>query len=281
MALADVAAPRFTIVTTCMGRLEHLRQSLPAMVEQGVDVVVVDYSSPDRCGDWVQEAFPQVRVVRVEGKTRFHAAHARNCGAAAAQTDWLLFLDADRVLAPSFADAVRPLMRRGTFHHPSPLTTRVGQLLVAAADFHRVGGYDEVIRDWGGEDTDLSRRLRLAALRHGGMPDVLMRRIEHGDELRVANYDVSQHQRSNTANLVYVNLKLDLIRLTGRGVSEQQRRALYGTVREAVFRVLDTGRPELLRAALPRRGIASLLALQPTLVYQLESRGDGSIRVRG
>jgi glycosyltransferase involved in cell wall biosynthesis len=279
--MADVASPRFSIITTCMGRLEHLRRSLPAMVEQGADVVVVDYSCPDRCGDWVQSAFPQVRVVRVEGKTRFHAAHARNCGAAAAQSDWLLFLDADRVLAPGFADAIGALMSPGTFHHPSPLTTRLGQLLVAATDFHGVGGYDEVIRDWGGEDTDLSRRLGLAGLSHVGMPDSLMGRIEHGDELRVANYDVAQHQRSNTANLVYVTLKLDLMRLTGRGLPEQQRRTLYDTVRDTVFRVLDTGRPESLRTGLPRRKITSLLALQQTLVYQLLPRGDGGIDVRG
>ncbi len=251
------------------------------MVDQGGDVVVVDYSCPDRCGDWVQEAFPQVRVVRVEGKTRFHAAHARNAGAAAARTGWILFLDADQVPKAGFAEALRALMVAGTFHHKRPLTHFVGQLLVSLADFERVGRYDEIIHDWGGEDTDLSYRLRLAGLRHVGVPTELIGAIEYSDELRVRHYDIKQHSRSNAANLVYVNLKLDLIRLTGRGVPEQQRRTLYDTVRNAVFRVLDTGRPELLRTALPRRGITSLLALQPTLVYQLESRGDGSIRVRG
>jgi hypothetical protein len=56
---------------------------------------------------------------------------------------------------------------------------------------------------------------------------------------------------------------------------------LYDTVRDTVFRVLDTGRPESLRTGLPRRKITSLLALQQTLVYQLLPRGDGGIDVRG
>ena len=43
------------IITTCMGRLAHLRQSLPSFTAQpDTSVVVVDYSCPERSGEWVE-----------------------------------------------------------------------------------------------------------------------------------------------------------------------------------------------------------------------------------
>ncbi len=41
------AKPKFSIITTCKGRLEHLKQTLPAMLAQkDSEVIVVDYSCP-------------------------------------------------------------------------------------------------------------------------------------------------------------------------------------------------------------------------------------------
>ena len=42
-------------VTTCMGRLAALRQTLGPMLDQaeGSRIVVVDYTCPDGAGDWV------------------------------------------------------------------------------------------------------------------------------------------------------------------------------------------------------------------------------------
>ena len=63
---------KFSIVTTCKGRLAHLKQSLPAMLAQdGAEVVVVDYCCPERAGDWVESAFPSVQVVRADGEEGF------------------------------------------------------------------------------------------------------------------------------------------------------------------------------------------------------------------
>ena len=73
-AAADSPAPVFSIVTTCKGRLEHLKQSLPRMAAQaGAEVIVVDYDCPDGAGAWVAENFPAVRVVRVADAPLFNA----------------------------------------------------------------------------------------------------------------------------------------------------------------------------------------------------------------
>jgi len=156
-----------TIVTACMGRLAYLRQSLGRMVAQpGCSCVVVDYSCPDGSGDWVAAHHPAVRVVRVPGQTRFSVPRARNAGLRAIETPWVCFCDADVVPESSFIDAVRPLLRPGSYYRPAPLddTGLYGTFIALRADLERVGGYDEVYQGWGDEDVDLYRALEFVGL---------------------------------------------------------------------------------------------------------------------
>src|SRR5438270_11931917 len=95
----------FAIITTCKGRLEHLKLSLPAMVSQACnEVIVVDYSCPQMTGEFVTANFPGVRVVSVEGEETFSNWKGRNAGAAAATSDGLVFIDADTILADGAID---------------------------------------------------------------------------------------------------------------------------------------------------------------------------------
>ena len=85
-----------TFVTTCRGRLRHLRETLPTFVRQpDAAVVVVDYSCPEACGDWVEANFPHVEVVRSPDSPRFELSRARNLGAARVRSPWICFIDAD------------------------------------------------------------------------------------------------------------------------------------------------------------------------------------------
>src|SRR5437762_7944 len=99
------------LITTCMGRLAHLQQSLGAAAAQsGCSCVLVDYSCPERCGDWAQQHHPTVKVVRVANQTQFSPSRARNAAMAAADAPWLCFFDADVILTPDFAARIRPLL---------------------------------------------------------------------------------------------------------------------------------------------------------------------------
>lgn len=86
---------KISIVTTCMGRLDHLKQTLPDMIHPDIETIVVDYSCPNQCGEWVNEKFPTVKVVKVEGEAQYDASKARNVGALAATSDWICMVDAD------------------------------------------------------------------------------------------------------------------------------------------------------------------------------------------
>lgn len=221
--------PRIAFVTTCMGRLAHLRQSLPGLAQQAdSECILVDYSCPERAGEWAEREWPAVRVVRVDGASRFNLARARNAGAAASVADWLCFIDADVRVEPDFTGEVARRLEPGVYYRPlppDPLTW--GTVIVARKDFERVGGYDEIMEGWGGEDDDLYARLQFAGCRAGGFPGRLLHGIAHGEAERVKHYAIKDRELNNRINALYMCIKSDLSRLAGRPVPVEIRRTLY------------------------------------------------------
>ena len=232
-------------ITTCKGRLEHLKQTLPRVVDQpGVSCVVVDYACPDNTTDWVTANFPQVTVVRVTGEAGFHLARARNLGAQAANTPWLAFFDADILWSPELAKTVIPQLRPGHFYRAQPVTLQTwGSVICHRQDFEAVGGYDEAFTGWGGEDDDLLARLSMLGRLPAGFPASLVREIPHDDDARVRFYDIKDRAVQHRINMLYMQVKLDLIRLTGGPVSLEIRRTLANEVQRVIRQAIDSGQP--------------------------------------
>jgi glycosyltransferase involved in cell wall biosynthesis len=157
--------PKYSIVTICKGRLHHLVRSLPAMLRQPLaEVVVVDYACPDGTADHLAANFPDARVVRVTDVVGFNASDARNRGARAATGDRFVFVDADVVLADSFIASVDRELGSDEFakfaEPTSPRDNSVqGTCVVQRRHFELVGGYDDVLTNYGGEDLELYERL--------------------------------------------------------------------------------------------------------------------------
>ncbi len=224
-------------VIPCMGRLSHLRQSLASAVAQpGCSCVVVDYSCPERCGEWVEANYPQVRVVRVEGKTLFNQCIARNAGGKTVEAEWICFRDADVVLAPSFAEQVVPLLRPGSFYLASSLDdpSLTGTCICARRDFERIGGYDEVYQGWGDADLDFYAALETVGIKVDRFPSALLQHVPHDDEARTQFYEIKERRLSLAINRLYRLVKFDLLRLTGKALPLQERKSLYGTVSGAI-----------------------------------------------
>lgn len=200
------------VVTTCKGRLHHLKQTLPTWLKQdGVDVTVVDYSCPDRAGDWVNRHYPEVQVVRVEGKKTFHLAHARNVGAVAAPKGWLCFLDADLLVKSGWAGAVRKALIPGHYQVASPLQWGMtGSCIVHSDDYFRSGGYDETFSGWACEDIDFYTSLRQTGTRPAFWPGQFAEAIPHSDQERVAYYSQSK-QDSRRLYEEYYRRKVDFM----------------------------------------------------------------------
>jgi glycosyltransferase involved in cell wall biosynthesis len=225
---------RFAVVTTCKGRLEHVRRTLPTLTALAdCAVVLVDYDCPDGVGAWVRQAHPEVKVVEVRERPLFNLSEARNLGAAAADAPWLLFLDADTLAAPDLTAQLSPLLEPGVFLQPDPRPPDLwGALAVSRADFDAVGGYDEVFEGWGAEDVDMVVRLQIAGRRHRSFPGALLAGLPHGDDQRTRFHAIRDRRLSVGVNSLYRMVKADLLRLEVT-LDFETRRRLYADVRAA------------------------------------------------
>jgi hypothetical protein len=182
-------------VVVCPGRLSALRETLPGVVAEFGEAVLVDWC-PEGCGAWASESLGlAVSVVRVR-RRELDAGFARNAGARRAierGADWLLFLDAGVVAERGLHYECEERAARGHFalglggEETQSVVEAGGLLLTSTVDFVRAGRYDESLREQLAADLDLSCRL---ALLTGSRPVTLSGRLarwrEHaGDEGRV------------------------------------------------------------------------------------------------
>jgi hypothetical protein len=192
-----------SIVVTCMGRLDHLRQTIPSLIRQdsGVEIVLVDWSCPDLCGAYASEHWPGVRVVKVPGQKQFHKSAALNAGARVASAPWLAILDADMIASSEFFENLRSGLRPDVLLGLAD--DRLTGFLACKRDgFDRTGGYDERMVGWGFEDDDMRRRLLEQGLRLEALPAGSIQVIPHDDESRTRFYaekDLSQSALFNQA----------------------------------------------------------------------------------
>lgn len=255
--LKGPVAPRLSIVVTCKGRLAQLRQSLPRMVAQpDCECVVVDYDCPEGTAAWVGAEYPAVKCVTVADAPHFNIARARNLGARAANAEWLAFVDADVLLEAGFAAAVGGLLRRGRYFRPRPLAREtMGCVVCHRGDFHAMGGYDEVLENYGGEDVDLYFRIERSGCVAASFDAALLRPLAHHDDLRTAYHEIADVDRSRLVNSVYNHVKYDLMREAGTpSLPEETRRRVYAEVRNALLDPRrDAASPAQVTLALPLR----------------------------
>jgi glycosyltransferase involved in cell wall biosynthesis len=232
-----------------MGRLDHLKLSLPRMLEQPAEVIVVDYSCPQSTADYVEAHFPAARIAREQGKQHFSNWQARNSGAAVAQSDVLVFCDADTILAKGAIDWLSNNFPTSNFGHFDRVTTAGfnksglrlasnqlrGFQVIPRHDFHLLGGYDEVLQGYAaGGDTDLEDRLVLLGLTRCALdPNIIDDVLEHDNADRTKHH-ADPISTSYAAGLLYRTAKLALLRM-GKSVDlpVQTRRNVYNAARKA------------------------------------------------
>ncbi|HTM94940.1 MAG TPA: glycosyltransferase family A protein [Croceibacterium sp.] len=234
-APAPAIAPTIAFVTTCRGRLHHLKQTLPAMAAQAPDeLIVVDYGCPDGTGDWVETNFPAAKVVRAsQPDGGFNVSRARNLGAAEAASDWLFFIDADVTCQPGLGEWLRGALEAGKFYRPvpgegPPAHQVFGSFACAAADFARAEGFDEVIEGWGYEDRDMYQRLGHGGVAEAHYPSGLVTAILHANDERHLLPDLGNRWQNWTVNACYAEAKqkISLFRGGTGNLPLQDRRAL-------------------------------------------------------
>jgi glycosyltransferase involved in cell wall biosynthesis len=193
--------PLVSVVIPMFDAERFIAETLESVLAQSyrpIEVIAVDDGSTDGTAE-VVGAFPEVICIHQENRG---PAAARNAGIALAQGEFVATVDADDVVPPHKLDVqvaylldnpdVSCVLGRQEWDSPPSWLGRDpvwGDLdgiplvsMVIRTDVLRgLGGYDETLR--GPEDFDLFVRLREAGHKHVVLPDVVLTRRYHGDNL--------------------------------------------------------------------------------------------------
>lgn len=237
-----------TLITTCKNRLAHLKETLPLMMTQSFsEVIVVDYGCEQGTSNWVAEAAPGAKVVRVTDDPRFSPSRARNIGAANAASELLCFIDADVRLNIDIGKWAQENVKPHCFYvSGQPKVAELyGFLICSRSMFDQAGGYDEAYRGWGGEDGDLLERLEMAGHTRSPLPEDALSAIVHGDELRqIGKNDPGGFTTKDQALALqqcYKLMKFDVMRLSGKQPDINIRKKLHASIRTAYESAVANG----------------------------------------
>lgn len=167
---------KVSICTTCMDRLSDLKQTLPQNIKDNsdypnVEFIVLDYNSKrDDVGGWIKsemmEYIDNGKLVfyRTEEPEFFDMSHAKNVVFLAATGDIVNSVDGDNFTPPSkeygFATYINKLANeqpeKAIFAKSRQLLR--GRLGFYKREFIEIGGYNERLKGYGNEDSNLQNR---------------------------------------------------------------------------------------------------------------------------
>ena len=225
-----------SIIITCRARLHHLKQTIGHLLgHAGVEVIVVDYSCPDGTATWLKKNHPSVKVVEFPSATSFHKAHACNLGASYAVADRLMFVDADVFVGVDlikFAQNCTDLSDVFYVRRDDP--EAYGTFVCPKNFFELIGGFDEAMQGWGGEDFDLYFRLAREGCAERAYPAGLTRVIRHSDAERDLAAVGGRLLRQHQIHQCYLGMLWDLEALRKSRLGLDERKTLWQAVMQAI-----------------------------------------------
>lgn len=258
-----MTTPKYSIVTTCKGRLHNLKRTLPAFLGQpNTEVIVVDYDCPDGTAAYVAEVHPAARLVSVTDQPGFNLPHARNLGAAQARGEFLVFLDADVVVSEQFMAHIDGKLEPGSYALFSPTVQNSlrGSCVIARKHFTALGGYDELLAGYESEDLDMYMRLGLLGARKVFLdPAVVVEVIEQDLAERTRFRGDSDLKRPFLRGQLYMSAKEMVMRADGTAVlGLPLRRKIYEEVNRNLESLYSGTKDFSLEVSLPdkyKRGL--------------------------
>lgn len=159
--------PSISIVTTCRDREVYLANSITSYVNCGeaAEVIIVDFDSRnplthDLIGT---EQSSKVTILRAEDQPVWKIGLALNIGIEFASSEYFLKIDSDVSIANIGKTASD--LANGRFSFARGLYsqgTSSGLMLTSKSWFEKIGGYNEWMFGWGGDDVDFYERLKEA-----------------------------------------------------------------------------------------------------------------------
>ena len=156
-----------TAITTCKGRLSHLKRTLPAFAAEFEQVIVVDWDCPDNTAEYCYRlGISNIAPLYIPNGDVFHKTAAMNAGARFAikgGADRLCFIDADTMIIREGLRAELETLTPDKISITGPKhfahSQLVGFLCVQKNRFEEINGFNEDYIGWGYEDLDMRMRL--------------------------------------------------------------------------------------------------------------------------
>jgi hypothetical protein len=199
---------KISFCTVCMNRLSHLRETLPANIQENIDYpniefVLLDYNSADGLEEWVRSNMMHyiesgiLKYYRTTEPAYFSMSHSKNMVSRLSSGNILCMIDGDNYAGVNYAGWINSVfVQKGNNSVVSAFTSHGlryidmgGKITFSRHLFEKARGFDESFVGYGMDDKDLLVRLEKA----GGIPvtiedEAFMRFIEHSQMERLNNY---------------------------------------------------------------------------------------------
>lgn len=160
---------KISYCTTCKGRLWQLKDTLPTNLDlikdtDGVDLVLLNYHSDDGLDEYIGSGFKEYLD---SGKLKYYSlvseakyfdmSYAKNIVHCLASGKVLFNLDADNFIGTT-VEELKTLTNKQILTSKNIIginTSRFGRIGIHASDFHALRGYNENIKNMGGDDGNL------------------------------------------------------------------------------------------------------------------------------
>lgn len=180
-----------SVIVGCRNRCHHLKRSLPTWLKYKNirECIVVDFNSDIPVENELDIQDDRIKIYRIIGVDKWILSLALNFGLRLARHSLILKLDADTILSENFFDSLEEptnffysgnwkMARNENEQHLN------GIIFASREAFLRVGGYNEYIRTYGWDDTDLYERLVEQGYENKYFPLGIAKHIPHGDDIR-------------------------------------------------------------------------------------------------
>ena len=194
---------KISFTTICMDRLFHLKETLPANIEDTADIdrefIILNYNSKDRMNEYLWNHFQKeiksglVKLYHTKDPKYFNFSHSKNIAAKQATGDIIINIDADNFIVKGFSEwAIEQFQDRNIICRPK--TKKIpgigGKLAICKWNLLKLNGYDEDLKGWGFDDVDLiNRGVKYLGLKYVDIPLEFLDLIHHTNRERFKNYE--------------------------------------------------------------------------------------------
>lgn len=221
--------PGISIVSCCMNRNTNLRKGLMTWLTLPVDeIIIVDWNSQEPVSETIADVDDKrVRIIRIEDEPRWILTYAFNVGLRYATCEKIFKLDADIQVTPDFIarNSFAPgEYIRGNWQH-AVQRDRLDQVYLNGSfgclrdDLRAIGYYNEFIRSYGWDDSDLYYRLWFTlGLNHRYFDPEVVEHAHQDVSDRLKYQDVARHDFLDTfPSTEFLNYSNRYISLNFRG----------------------------------------------------------------